>query len=211
MIRSTIRWGGWALFILLSSALALFSLRYLSGDPLVAPPTLRASATRNMPLFTVHATGAAIALFILPIQLLLAGKPPRRALHLVCGRIYVAGVTVGAGAGLLLAPDSYGGAMTGLGFASLTVAWLFCTWAGVLAARAGKQAAHTAWMIRSSALTVSALTLRVYLPLPELLGFEYREGYQLIAWVCWVPNLALAEFLQARRARWPAAEQPAPI
>jgi uncharacterized membrane protein len=154
-----------------------------------------------MPLFVAHATGAAVALLVLPLQLLLASRKPWRSVHRAIGRIYVCGVTIGAGAGLLMAPESFGGAAAGLGFASLALTWLFCTWAGVLAARAGDLSAHKTWMIQSTALTLSALTLRLYLPIPELLGFAYREGYQLIAWACWVPNLALANLLLARRAR----------
>jgi uncharacterized membrane protein len=161
-----------------------------------------------MPWFTVHATGAAVALLMLPLQLLLAGKKRQRVLHRIIGRIYVAGVMIGAGAGLLLAPFSFGGSVAGLGFASLALAWLFCTWAGVLAARAGDRTAHRIWMIRSTALTLSALTLRLYLPLPELFGMTYRDGYMLIAWACWVPNLVLANILLGRHAhRLAAAEQ----
>jgi uncharacterized membrane protein len=207
MTRSLIRTGGWALLILSASALALFSLRYLSGNPLVAPVELRASATRNMALFIVHATAASMALLVLPLQLLLAGRESRRSLHRIVGRIYVAGVTIGASAGLLMSPDSFGGAMAGRGFAALALTWLFCTWAGVLTIRAGDRIAHRKWMIRSAALTLSALTLRLYLPFPELLGFEYREGYLLIAWACWLPNLALANFLLARRVQPAAAER----
>ena len=154
------------LFTLLAAVLALVSLRYLGGDPAVAPPELRASAAKNVPLFALHAAGAATALFLLPFQVLLIGKP----LHRWIGRLYVTGVTVGGAAALPLSFHSFAEPVAGLGFASLALAWLGCTWAGVIAARAGHRGAHSAWMVRSAALTASAITLRLYLPLPGILG-----------------------------------------
>jgi len=50
------------------------------------------------------------------------------------------------------------------------------------------------------ALTFAAVTLRLYLPvLGGTLGFE--TGYPIVAWLCWVPNLIVAEWILRRRAR----------
>jgi hypothetical protein len=52
-------------------------------------------------------------------------------------------------------------------------------------------------MIRSAALTLAAVTLRLYLPfLAMSMGFEL--GYSLVAWLCWVPNILFAEWLLRR-------------
>jgi hypothetical protein len=48
-------------------------------------------------------------------------------------------------------------------------------------------------MIRSFALTFAAVTLRLYLPLIFLTGFNFVDGYRAISFLCWVPNLVLAE------------------
>ena len=53
-------------------------------------------------------------------------------------------------------------------------------------------------MIRSFALTFAAVTLRLYLPFPPMMGFTFVEGYRVIAWLAWVPNLALAELYLRR-------------
>jgi uncharacterized membrane protein len=194
------RRGAALLFGLLAVGLAAISLRYLGGDPDIAPPELRASAAVRMPLFQLHAAGAALALLLLPLQALaLAGR--RGSVHRWAGRFYVAGVTAGGAAALPLAMHSFAGPVSGLGFGLLACCWLGCTWAGVAAARRGDRQAHAAWMIRSGALTASAITLRVYLPLPELMGLDYAAGYRVIAWACWVPNLALASWWLHRRAR----------
>ena len=62
-------------------------------------------------------------------------------------------------------------------------------------------AAHERWMIRSFALTLAAVTLRIYLPIGVTLNNgEFTFPYTIIAWACWVPNLIVAEiFLTLRR------------
>jgi hypothetical protein len=55
-------------------------------------------------------------------------------------------------------------------------------------------------MIRSFALTLAAVTLRLYLPLSRIAGIPFYDAYVPIAWLCWVPNLLVAEtWLRLRR------------
>jgi hypothetical protein len=56
-------------------------------------------------------------------------------------------------------------------------------------------------MIRSFALTFAAVTLRLYLIPPAIAGVDFVTAYQWIAWLCWVPNLAIAEAWIASRRR----------
>ncbi len=60
--------------------------------------------------------------------------------------------------------------------------------------------AHRNWMIRNFALSVAAVTLRFYLPLMIfMLHWSFRPSYITVAWLCWVPNLLVAEWLIQRR------------
>ena len=55
-------------------------------------------------------------------------------------------------------------------------------------------------MIRSFALTLSAVTLRLYLP--SVLLFPYDDFpiiYRAISFLCWVPNLLIAEWYLAHK------------
>jgi len=52
-------------------------------------------------------------------------------------------------------------------------------------------------MIRSFALTFAAVTLRLYLPISAMLSIPFEEAYRAISFLCWVPNLALAELYLA--------------
>lgn len=55
---------------------------------------------------------------------------------------------------------------------------------------------HRAFLIRSFALAVSAITLRLWKYL-IILSFDTRpmDAYRIIAWLGWVPNLLLAEYI----------------
>jgi uncharacterized membrane protein len=198
-----------ACLTLLAVALALASLRYLFADVSAAPPELRGNFVQHGFAFVVHATAAAIALLLLPLQLVLArlGRP---APHRRIGFLYLAAVTAAACAAVPLALSSFAGPAAATGFIALALLWLSCTWSGVAAARKGHRDRHAKWMWRSAALTLSAITLRLYLPLPPLLGLAYEDGYKAIAWACWLPNLVLCEWWlrrSARRSR-PAHELP---
>ncbi|MNT67595.1 hypothetical protein D3C72_2057510 [compost metagenome] len=62
-------------------------------------------------------------------------------------------------------------------------------------------------MIRSIALTAAGIMLRIYLGIMLTLPVEFYEGYRVIAFLCWVPNILLAELYlrRGRRVSAPAA------
>ena len=104
-------------------------------------------------------------------------------------------------AGLLLAFRSQGGVPAHLGFGSLAVLWIVTgalAWSRIVARDV---ASHRDWMVRNFPLTLAALTLRVYLPLSLLAGVPFPYAYPAIAWLCWVPNLLVAEWLVSRSRR----------
>jgi hypothetical protein len=116
------------------------------------------------------------------------------------GRVYVGACLVGGVAGVILAAGSSAGPIASAGFGLLGFAWLGATLLAWRAALAKRFADHRAWMIRSFALTFAAVTLRIYLPLSFFLPMPMIEAYQAIAFLCWVPNLIVAElYLRATR------------
>lgn len=115
--------------------------------------------------------------------------------HRLIGRVYVCGVALGGVAGLYMAFNASGGLVARVGFAMLALCWLFATGRAFLEIRAGNVAAHRAWMMRSYALTLAALTLRLYTPLFLIAGVSFEAAYPVIAWLCWVPNILLVEWL----------------
>ena len=71
--------------------------------------------------------------------------------------------------------------------------WIAVNILGWRAAVRGRFVEHRRWMIRSWALTLAAVTLRLYLPASMALELPFLEAYRVIAWLCWVPNLLAAE------------------
>jgi hypothetical protein len=49
--------------------------------------------------------------------------------------------------------------------------------------------------VRNFALTFAAVTLRIYLPLSNVVGIDFDVAYPVIAWIAWVPNLLVAEWV----------------
>ena len=121
-------------------------------------------------------------------------RSSRVALHRWLGRTYLGiGVLVGGVAGLVVALHAFGGVTARLGFAALALAWLYTGTRAYLAIRSRDVAAHRRWMVRNFALTFAAVTLRIYLPASALAGVSFELAYPAIAWLCWAPNLVVAE------------------
>jgi uncharacterized membrane protein len=116
------------------------------------------------------------------------------SLHRWLGRSYVLAVAIGGVAGIVLALHSSSGLVATAGFGSLGVLWLVTTLMGYRCIRQHNTAAHRSWMIRSYALALAAVTLRLYMPLSDMLGLSMAVAYPVISWLAWVPNLLIAEW-----------------
>ena len=99
--------------------------------------------------------------------------------------------------------------MAHFGFGMLAVVWLAATATAYAHIRARRIAAHRAWMLRSYALTLAAVTLRIYLPASQMLGVSYDAAYPAIAWLCWVPNLIVVEWFLLPRPLGDGTPEPA--
>lgn len=187
----------WGLIALLSVVIALVSFRYVAGSGLV--PTGIARNGFKAPWLVVHVAGAATALLISPIQFLPKLRARLGTLHRWVGRTYAAACIVGGVAGFMLALGSSAGPIATAGFGALAILWIATTVMGWRQAMQRRFAEHRKWMIRSFALTFAAVTLRLYLPLLLLTPIGFEDGYRAISFLCWVPNLLVAE-LYLRRA-----------
>ncbi|WP_375419674.1 DUF2306 domain-containing protein [uncultured Sphingomonas sp.] len=182
----------------LAVAVALLSYRYLLNIGPV-PPIIAANRFRTVWL-VVHVGFASTALLTGVIQFSGKMRCSRPGLHRRMGRIYASSCLIGAVAGLVLALGSSAGPIASVGFGGLAVVWFYATWLGWRRAMSGRFASHRRWMIRSWALTLAAVTLRIYIPLFEVMGLPDLPSYRAISVLCWVPNLFVAEFLIGREA-----------
>ncbi len=116
-----------------------------------------------------------------------------RTWHRRIGLTYLAGVAVAATGGLIMATVSWGGMITHFGFGLLAVTWGGTALIAYRHIRAGNWRSHREWMIRSYAVALAFVMLRVWLVVLGGLGPPDMEVYQTATWLCWVPNLIMAE------------------
>lgn len=178
---------------LLCAAIAIYGFKVLTGfDPVLHLVKIN---PLRVPFLAIHIVGAATALLIMPLQLVPVVRRRWPAVHRWFGRVYVLACIVGAIGGFMLALGAVAGLILNIGFAALAIAWLATTLLGWKAARERRFLDHRAWMIRSFSLTFAAVTLRLYIPLSFALHLPFIPSYQAIAYLCWIPNLIVAELV----------------
>lgn len=199
---SVSRSATWALWALLSVGVALFSYRYVAAiGPL---PEKITSNGAGFIILALHAGFASTALLIGPFQFVTALRQRFPRLHRLMGRVYVVMCVLGGLTGLPLALGATAGPIASAGFGLLALGWLWTTTRAWQLAVARKVNQHREWMIRSFALTSAGVMLRIYLGLLLLLPLDFTDGYRAIAFLCWVPNIVLAELYIRWRRRGPA-------
>jgi len=148
--------------------------------------------------FIAHVVAAPVALALGAVQFFPRFRARSLARHRWIGRVYVVAILLGGVSAIALTFSMWDRPVAASGFLLLGAIWIGATVQAVLAARRGAIATHQAWMIRSFALTASALTLRLYLAGFLAAGQDYVAVSGLLAWLCWVPNLIFAEWLIRR-------------
>ena len=192
--------AGWLLMTLGALLIAVMSSRYfLLSAELAAPPPLLPVVTGRSVIFLLHVAGGIIALAAGAWNFLQWSRERYLNLHRWLGRIYLVSVLVGGVAGLALAATAQGGLAGKFGFGMLAVLWIVTAIFAYRRIRQFDIESHRRWMIRNYALTFAAVTLRLWLPLLGGLGADFNDSYPAVAWLCWVPNLIVAEFLASRQ------------
>ncbi len=172
-----------------------FSFRYDVAFLLTKQAVIHISIWRQA--FYIHiATGTFVLLtgifqFIKPV----IRKWPK--VHRQLGKAYVILILfLTAPSGFVMAIYANGGVWAQTSFAITASLWWLFTFLAYKYARKKKFQLHVASMYRSYALTLTAVSLRLYaLILPHYIHLHAAQMYTLIAWLSWVPNLLIAELL----------------
>lgn len=184
---------GWYVMTFLAVAVSGYAIAIVIA-PGIRNDFLAALFTDSRLSAHAHLIGGAIALTIGPFQLSSRIRNRYLSLHRLLGRIYVVAIMVGGLGALSLAVSATGGFPAKFGFGLMAVVWLFSTIMAFVSIRNRRIADHKMWMIRSYAVTLAAVTLRFYLPISIASGYTFAAVYPAIAWLCWVPNLIIAEW-----------------
>lgn len=192
----------WVLFAILSIGVGLYPILYLITQAriglLQSKPDELLESNLWYGAFYQHILFGGVALLIGWTQFSARIRNKYLATHRTLGKVYIIVCLLSGSAALFLAYHATGGLIASLGFGMLGALWLFTTTKAYLFIRNRQINEHQAWMIRSYALTWAAVMLRIYLPFSQLAQMDFVEAYRVIAWLCWVPNLLVAEWIISR-------------
>jgi uncharacterized membrane protein len=190
----------WLLMTLSSAAVALYAL-VLMLAPGLRPPFIQNLFSHFPAVTYIHFIGGAIAIVVGAFQFRSSLRRKYLSLHRVLGRLYVGAILCSGIAGFILATNSVGGIYVQTGFGLMAIFWLGTTYMAYRRIRQGDVKAHERWMIRSYAVTLAGVTLRLYLGISIVLGIKFFDAYPVLAWLCWVPNLMIAELIVRHKTR----------
>lgn len=132
-----------------------------------------------------------------------------RPLHKLLGTIYSWDILfVNFPAALIMAVFANGHLPSKIAFLILDSLWFWFTLKAVLEIKRGNLQGHRDYMVRSYALTLSALTLRTWkIILSNATDLPPEIIYMMDAWLGFVPNLLAAEWLIFRRRNPTSADK----
>lgn len=196
----------WWVMVVLAILIAGYAAATVVLGDRIFPPDLAASFLARPWGIYPHAFFGGLALALGPFQFHRGLLRRNRGRHRLLGKIYLVASAITGAAGLYLAGYSFGGMVTHLGFGALGLLTMITAVMGYRSARSRDFVRHREWVIRSFAAIFAAVTLRIELPLLIAALDGFPDAYRVIAWLCWVPNVIVAEAL-IRSRRQPALER----
>ncbi|MCY1080380.1 DUF2306 domain-containing protein [Archangium lansingense] len=201
MARKTL----WTLFASLCLAVGLYPGIYLFEDRnfgLLKTKTseLLADTAWNAAFYThIALGGVALAIGWTQFASRLRNRSP--GAHRLLGKLYVGSVLPSALMGIYLGFFATGGVSSSAGFVSLGLIWFYTTMSAYRFIKNGQIEEHRLMMTYSYAACFAAVTLRIWLPLLTPIAGEFVTAYRIVAWLCWIPNLAIAHLITRRQLR----------
>ena len=203
----------WLVILLTSLVIAVYSpSQYMTGTLRSLGDTGLAGTYAERPVavqvaFYAHIVFAGLALLVGGFQFSRRLRRKSLTAHRWVGRTYVFSVYVGGAAAFVMSFFSSVAFLGFFGFGTLAVLWVWTTHRGLRSAREHDLASHQAWMIRSFALSYAAPTLRIWLVVLVLVQLPFglpgdvvaSNAYAPVPFLCWLPNIVVAEFIIHRR------------
>ncbi len=147
--------------------------------------------------FYAHVYSAIFTVFVGFTQFSKSVRKKYPKVHKYIGWSYVIIVMcLAAPSGLYIGLYANGGLSSQISFLLLSIFWFSFTLLALLKIRKKDFISHRKYMIRSYALTLSAITLRAWKYILVVL-FEPKpmDIYIVVAWLGWVLNLIIAEYI----------------
>lgn len=121
--------------------------------------------------------------------------------HRNIGKVYIFLILIfAAPSGIYMGIFANGGLSSKISFVILGFLWWFSTYKAYQLARQKMFKEHKQWMWRSFAFTLSAITLRMWkVIIVYLFHPNPMDVYQIIAWLGWIPNILIIEYLITKK------------
>lgn len=193
----------WLVFVVLANAVGLYPLTYFIIDRQFGllgskSPELLANSFWNIGFYG-HILLGGLALFVGWAQFSKKLRNANIKMHRNVGKVYIVSVMISGICGVYIAFNATGGLIASLGFICLGLIWLFTTIKAYIAVRNMDISLHKGFMIYSYAACFAAVTLRIWLPILNIIFEDFTIAYRIVAWLCWVPNLIFAFFWVRKR------------
>lgn len=187
------------------SCIALFLMvrltaQYIHFDTDVAFLSLKQEYLSNdvwLVSFYVHVFSTSFCLLAAFTQFSSSLLRKYKQVHRLMGRLYVFNIVfINFPVALIMAIYANGGYPSKAAFIILDLLWFWFTLKAWMLIKRGDIIGHQNFMIRSFALTFSAITLRSWkIVLTSTTGLSEAEIYMIDAWLGFVPNLVVAELI----------------
>lgn len=152
--------------------------------------------------FYIHIFAGAFCILTALVQLSRIVLKKAKAIHRWSGRVYVFVVLfLGAPTGLYLSFFAKGSIWERSLFMFMASFWFISTFYGLTTILKKNVLSHKVWMIRSYAMTMTAVTFRVYHIVFYLLGWDHLKNYELSLWISVLGNMLIAEWIIYRKSK----------
>jgi len=185
--------------LVLAVPLSLNALSYLNLDSDYGFLRIKKDAIATgwyLPAYYAHVLIAAVILLVGFFQIHPTFGLRWRNIHRLFGKIYVGGILFfSAPGGLVMSMFINRGPVVQASFVLQCTLWFIFTWIAYVRIRQRDIQCHRQWILRSFALTLAAITLRIYVFFGSW-SFDLAQptAYATIAWLSWVPNLLICEW-----------------
>lgn len=198
IISKYIIWGSYLFFSILLLSITLQYIPYHTDVAFLIIKQEEIALNYYRIAFFTHVYSSIFLMVFGFIQFNKTIKTKYTKLHRISGRFYAFIILFLAGpSGLIMAYHANGGLVAQTAFVVLTLLWLTFTFLSVYYILKKQVKNHQKMAIRSFALTLSAVSLRIFKPLIVIIFNTETdiEAYRIVAWLGWVFNLLVAEII----------------
>jgi len=148
-------------------------------------------------IFYIHVYSAIFVLLFGVFQFNSYVLKKYKNIHKIFGKLYFyILILFAAPSGIFIGYYANGGISSQISFILLGILWLYFTIKAIIFIKSKNIIQHKNYMMRSYALTVSAITLRFWkVIIVFLFQPQPMDVYQIVAWLGWLPNLFFVEYL----------------